>query len=69
MLAFACEQYRTDAIRQRCEEVLDADDGLIVERVALLRPVETQNTDRSLPLSNERGRKANCKPLCHYSTS
>ena len=51
------------------EELLNSDNGLIVERIALLRPVKSQNGDRALALRNEGRRKPDCKTLRHYSTS
>ena len=57
MLALAVQQHRADAVRQRGEEGLDAENGLVVERVALLRPRQPQDRDRALPLGGERGRQ------------
>ncbi len=57
MLAFAMQQHGADAVGQRREEGLDADDGLVVERVALFRAREFQDRDRALPLGGERSRQ------------
>ena len=70
MLAFACEQHGADAVGQRREEGLDADDGLVVERVALVRPLEPQDGDRALPLGGKRSRQCHIEPVVrHHSTS
>ena len=69
ILTFACEQHGADAVRQRGEELLDADDRLVIKCVALVWAVEPQNGNRLLPLGNERGREPDRKPLCHHSTS
>ena len=69
MLALSGDQHGANAVRQRREELLNPDNRLIVERIALLRPVKSQNGDRALALRNEGRRKPDCKTLRHYSTS
>ena len=56
MLAFAREQHGADVIRQRREELFDADDRLVIERVAFVRAVELQHGDTAVPLRGKRGR-------------
>ncbi len=53
MLAFARQQHAARAFRRRAEECLDAEDGVVVERVALLRPVQPQDRDVTLLLDGE----------------
>ena len=57
MLALAGEQHGADIGRQRGEESLDADDGFVVQRIALVRPLEPQDGDVALPLCSKRGRQ------------
>ena len=54
MLALAMQQHGADAVGQRREECLDADDGLIVQRIALVRALEPQDGNRALPLRMQR---------------
>src|SRR6185437_14401014 len=61
MLTFSGDQHGTDAVRQRRKELLDPDNGLVVERVTLLRSVKPQNGNRTLTLRNERRRKPDRK--------
>jgi len=68
MLALAMQQHGADAVRQRRKEFLDADDGLVVERVAFLRTLETQDGDVALPLGGERGWEFHVERR-HHSTS
>ena len=67
MLALAGEQHRADAVRQRGEELLDADDRLVVERVAFLRPIELQHGDAAVPLGGKRGGQMRGKDLRRHS--
>ena len=55
MLALAMQQHGADAVRQRGEEGLDAENGLVVERIALVRTRQPQHGDLALPLGIERG--------------
>ena len=70
MLALAGEQHGADAVGQRREEGLDAEDGLVIQRVALLRALEPQDGDVALPLGGERSRQRHVEPVGrHHSTS
>ena len=53
MLAFGRQQHASHAFRRRAEKCLDAGNGAVVERVALLRPVEPQDRDVALLLDGE----------------
>src|ERR1039458_191301 len=57
MLALADEQHGADAVGQRREEGLDADDGLIVQRTALVRALEPQDGNVALPFRMQRSRQ------------
>ena len=67
MLAFAPDQHRADVVRQRCEELLDADDCLVVERIAFLRPIQLQHGHAAMPLGGKRGRQVCSKALGRHS--
>src|SRR5664280_2378897 len=57
MLALAMQKYGADAVGQRREECFEADDGLVVQRIALARPLEPQDGDVALPLGVQRSRQ------------
>jgi len=67
MLAFAGEQHRADAVRQRCEELLDADDRLVVERIAFLRPIELEHGHAAILLGGKRSGQMRGKDLRRHS--
>ncbi len=69
MLSLAGNQDGADTIGRRRKKLLDADDRLVVERVALLRAVQPQDGDRAVALGDERGWKPDCKTFRHHCTS
>jgi hypothetical protein len=69
VFTLAREEHGMDTARQRREELLDANDGVVIERVAFLRAIEPQDCDRTFSLGDKGGRKPDCQPLFHHSTS
>ena len=54
MLAFAVKHDGLDVIRNGGEEIFDAPDGGVVERVALVRARQAQDADSAVPLETQR---------------
>jgi hypothetical protein len=54
MLAFTREQDSADALRKRCEELFYSNDRFVIEGIAFVRAVETQNGDCAFSLGNKR---------------
>jgi hypothetical protein len=63
MLAFADQQHGIRVRRNRAEKDVEAEDGFVVERVALLRPVEPQHGDSALLFGLQRGGKAGAQRI------
>jgi hypothetical protein len=67
MLTVARDQHGADVLRQRCEELLDADDRLVIERIALLRPIEFQHGHAAMPFGGKRCRQLRGEALGRHS--
>src|SRR5262249_19884988 len=63
MFAFAGDQHAADILWQRCEELLDAYDGLVIECIAFLRPIELEHGHAAMPFGGKRGRQLCGKAL------
>src|SRR6185437_826923 len=57
IIALAGEQHGADAVRDRGKESVEPDDGVVVQRVALLRTIEAQHGDIALHVRGERRRQ------------
>ena len=57
MVALAVHDHGLDVLGQGIEKDFDAEDGGVVEGVALLRPGQPQDGDVALPLGRQRGRQ------------
>jgi hypothetical protein len=53
VFTLAREEHGMDTVRQRREELLDANDGVVIEGVAFLRAIELQHCHASMPLGGK----------------